>query len=314
MSLSKNNGIIERGVRVKSLRQLTHNSTIVKTLLYPAVAARRSLLTSRYSQQKKVISNLGEMIIGDPVIRIDEFSGEFAVDSHSDLFSRIVIYKHYEPQLVKLCMRYFDATRDVIDVGANIGLYTVMFAKHLSRTKVLAIEPTRNAIRRLRRNIEMNGVGDNVEVFEGVASDRNGLVEIKTIRGKEEYSSLGEMNHPSIANEEWVLEAVQSATLDDLVEDKAFDPGFLKVDVEGVENLVFKGAENVLKDKRPIILSELSDFLLRKNGSSAEEVIDRIKAHEYDVVDPVNPSIQLRAKDFGDILCFPKEMKAKAGP
>jgi FkbM family methyltransferase len=296
---------------IDQLRELTNKNPILKAALYPAVVTGRSFLKKKYSWQKEIINNLGEMLVGDPVIKVDEFKGVFAVDPCSDLFSRILIQKYYEPKLVKFCTRYLDPNRDVIDVGANVGFYTVMFAKSIAQRKVLSIEPTKNALQRLRKNIELNGVIDKVDVFEGVASNRNGTVEIKTIKGKEEYSSLGEMEHPSIANEKWVSEKVISTTLDELVERKSLDPGFLKIDVEGAEHLVFQGAQKILGEKRPIILSEMSEFLLRKNGSSAKEVIDLIKAHEYDLFDPLDLSTQPEAKDFGDILCFPKEMKVR---
>jgi FkbM family methyltransferase len=293
------------------LKRISNKHPIIMAALHPAIIAKRSLLKNKYRLQQKVIDNLVEILIGDPVIRVDEFNGIFAIDPNSNIFSRVILLKCYEPQLVKFCMRYLDTNRDVIDVGANIGFYTVMFAKNIAQKKVLSIEPTRNAIQRLRRNIELNGVIDKVDVFEGVASNRNGIVEIKTIKGKEEYSSLGEMNHPNIANNKWTSEEVMSATLDELIEKKSIDPGFLKVDVEGAEHLVFEGAKKVLGEKRPIILSELSDFLLRGNGSSAIEVINFIKEYEYDLFDTNNPSIQPGSKDSGDILCFPKEMKVR---
>jgi len=256
----------------------------------------------------------GDTLIGDPLLRVDEFEGVFAVDCHSDLLYRMIIDKCYEPQLVEFCKKYMDPHRDVIDVGANIGFYTVMFAKNIvSPRKVLAIEPARNALRRLRRNIAVNGVKERIEVFEGVVSNKSGSVGLKTIGGKEEYSSIGAMTHPSIEQEEWTLEEVVSTTIDDLVLKKSINPGFLKVDVEGVEHLVFQGAERVLADDRPIILSELSDFLLRSNGSSAKEVIELLQAHEYDLFDPAGPSVQAGDKDFGDILCFPKEMNVRMG-
>lgn len=287
---------------------------VIKTVLYPAVIVRRSLLKKKYLWQRDVMNTLGEMLISNPVIRVDEFKGVFAIDPHSDLFYRVVMQKCYEPQLVKFCLKYLDENRDVIDVGANIGFYTVMFAKNIAQQrKVLSIEPTRNALKNLRRNIELNGVIDKIEVFEGVASNRKGVAEIKTIKGKEEYSSLGEMKLPNIQNEKWVSEEVISATLDELVEEKSLDPGFIKVDVEGAEHLVFEGAQKVLGDKRPIIFAELHHSLLRQKGSSAKEVINLIIAHEYDLFDPIHPSIQPGAKDTWSIVCFPKEMKARIG-
>ncbi len=298
-------------MKMKQLIEISHRRSIIRTLLYPAIIIRRLFLKIRYMHKKEVLDNLGKVLVGDPVIAVDEFEGLFAVDVHSDLFIRIISEKHYEPELVKICKRYLDVNKDVIDVGANIGFYTIMFAKNIAQQRVLSIEPTQNAINRLRRNIELNGVANKVEVFEGAVSNRQGKAIIKTIKGKEEYSSLGEMIHPAISNEKWDLEEVISETLDELVRRKSLNPGFLKVDVEGVEHLIFSGAREVLSEHRPIILSEVSELLLRNNSSSSKTVIDSIKSYEYDVLDPTQPSIQPGTKDFGNILCIPKEMNIR---
>ena len=265
-------------VQIDRIKRLARKYFIIRALFSPIIAVKRFLFTKRDSYKMEVIHTLREMLTMDPVLRVDEFSGVFAVDIRSDLFGRLILQKTYEPQLVKLCQKYIDPHRDVIDVGANVGFYSVLFAQTIADRRVLSIEPTRNAWQRLCRNIQMNNVENKVEVFHGVASNTNGCCEIKTIRGKEEYSCLGVMVHPSVAKEHWDLEEVQGATLDDLVKQYSLDPGFIKIDVEGAEHLVFGGAHYLLNEKRPIILSELSDFLLRKNGSSAVEVIDMIGA------------------------------------
>lgn len=259
---------------------------------------------------KEAIKSLGQILIGDPVIRVEEFDGIFAVGVSSDLCSRILIKKRYEPRLVNLCKRYLNKDRDVIDIGANVGFYTVLFAKNIShRSKVLAVEPTKNATQRLRRNIELNGVMNKVEVFKGAVSNKNGTCRIHTVEGKEEYSSLGAMDHPKIKGKKWVTEKVMQITLDKLIEQKSLNPGFLKVDVEGSEHLVFEGAQNVLFKNRPVILSELSDFLLKKNGSSSKEVVALIKSYGYNIFNAADESIFSETKPFGDILCLPQGFK-----
>ncbi|MCP3873084.1 MAG: FkbM family methyltransferase [Desulfobacteraceae bacterium] len=298
-------------MNIDRLKKLARKYPAIKTILYPANIVRQQLIKRKVNLQKEVVSNLGELLYNDPIIKIKEFNGIFAMDIRSDLFLRLVLFKSYEPTLVMHCQKYFDRNRDVIDVGANIGFFTVMFAKQLNNKTVLSIEPTKNALKRLRYNLELNHVIEDVVIFEGVASNQNGTVEIKTIKGREEYSSMGKMKHPSISKDSYTIENVKSITLDELVEQKLLDPGFLKVDAEGMEHLVFKGAQKILKEKRPIILSELTNSLLKENGSSSREVINSIQKHEYDIFDPIDPSIPPGKIDFGDILCFPKEMNIR---
>jgi len=286
---------------------------IFKSFLNPVIDIKRMIAQKKCTPMQEVVKSLRSLLVQDPVIRVDEFQGIFAVDSHSDLFERIVLDNKYEPVLVRYCKKLINKNRDVIDVGANVGFFTVMFAKNICEgKKVLSIEPTRKALKRLYRNIEQNHVQENVIIFEGVASNITGSVEIKTIDGKEEYSSLGVMDHPAISKEEYVLEEVKSLTVDGLVKEYSLDPGFMKVDVEGAEYLVFEGAQCVMETKRPVILSELSDYLLKQNGSSSQEVMRMVEKYEYDIIDPLHPSIPAGQKDFGDILCVPKELNFDA--
>lgn len=286
--------------------RLSQKYTLLKKLLSPVQRLRTGAYQRRRAGKREVVRNLRSVLISDPQISVEEFQGIFSIDRRSDIFERIVIDGQYEPDLVRYCKKYLEPNRDVLDIGANVGFYAVMFAKNI-QGRVLAVEPTKNALLRLRKNVAVNQVEGRVVVFEGVAVDRATTVTMRVIPGKEEYSSIGVMEHPSIAKEQFVSEEVASSTIDDLVDRFDLNPGFMKVDVEGAEHLVFSGAKKVLSTNRPIILSELSDFLLTKNGVSSMDVITLLRHYDYDVMDPMNPKAPVGWKEFGDIICFPKE-------
>jgi len=297
---------------INSIREVYYKYSFVRIVLYPVVFVRRYILKSIQNIKMSVVDNLGKLLCEDPLLNIEGFNGDFVIDKHSHIFKRLVLEGEYEPKLIKYCEMLIDKDRDVIDVGANVGFFTVLFAKSINENqKVLSIEPTSRALKRLRKNIAINKIHDKVILFEGVASNVKGNVEIKTIPGKEEYSSLGSMSHNAITDEEYVLEDVKSLTIDSLVDINEIDPGFIKIDVEGAEHLVFEGAKNVIKKYRPIILSELSDFLLKKNGASSTEVINLIRQFNYTIIDPMHPSASLDTNILGDILCIPNEKISK---
>jgi FkbM family methyltransferase len=297
-----------RGImHLDTARKLLQQYPLLRVLLFPVQRMRARVYRKKKALQKDVVRNLRSVLVSDPLVSVEEFQGSFSIDRRSDIFERIAIDGIYEPDLVRDCKQYLDRDKDVLDIGANIGFYTVMFAKNINGRRVLAVEPTRNALERLRKNIALNRVEDRVIVFEGAVSDRAGKATIRVVPGKEEYSSVGVMEHPSILEEQHVSEEVESITVDELVARHDLHPGFMKVDVEGGEHLVFSGAKNVLSTCRPVILSELSDFLLTKNGSSSMDVINLIRQYDYDVLDPRDPSGPLGEKAFGDIICLPKE-------
>ena len=279
---------------------------LARCVLFPAINARRFISDGKKNMQEHLLHNLTGLLVEDPVIRVDEFKGIFKVSSRSDLFKRLVINNEYEPELVRRCLELLDVDRDVLDVGANIGFYSVLFAKMLRKGQVLSIEPTKRGSLRLQENVRMNHVQEKVTVLQAAISSFNGEIEIKTVEGREEYSSLGMMDHPSIGSAKVSVEKVACLTLDEAVTRHSLNPGFIKVDVEGMEHLVFGGASKVLSEHRPVILSELSNFLLLKNGSSAYEVIRIIRKHDYEVLDPIDPSVPPGIRDFGDVLCLPR--------
>ncbi|MBN2117228.1 MAG: FkbM family methyltransferase [Anaerolineales bacterium] len=252
----------------------------------------------------KVLSNLSDLLAGDVTIRVDEFGGVFSMSGRSSLFQRLSMYKSYEPKLVDTVKHLVDRQRDVIDVGANIGFYTVMFANLIDEErKVLAIEPVNRALQRLHNNISINRVGEKVVVFEGGVSNLPGSLQIKSIIDQEEYSTFGTMVHPATTAQKIIAEHVQISTIDILVQKHSLSPGFIKIDVEGMEPQVVQGMQKVLKDHRPVIVMEWDEFMLKSNGFMPLEIIDWLTGCGYKVVDPLAPSFPPR----GNILCLPVE-------
>jgi FkbM family methyltransferase len=283
-------------------------SKTARFLLHPMILLRRGLARRRDGLRNRFVENLQKSLAEDPVVHLTEFQGTFVLDKRSHLFARVVSEGVYEPELAAVCVARLDPNRDAIDVGANAGFYTNLMARQLRRgRRVLAIEPTPNALDKLHSNVIRNDIGAQTLVFEGIASDRECTRSLHTVLGKEEYSSIGTLAHPSIVNEQSVTRDVQSTTIDALVQRHGLDPGFIKIDVEGAEHEVLRGAEATLLTHRPVVLSELSARLLAHNGTSASEVIQYMQHLGYRVTDPLNPGGRLAVRDYGDMLCLPIE-------
>lgn len=206
---------------------------------------------------------------------------------------------------MNLAQRYAAPGLDIIDVGANVGLFSVALAKTLSNGRLLAIELSAAMVGRLSKNILINGVSDKVIIYNGAAASVEGMQELHTVPGREEYSSLGALVHPKIQGAESACETVCVNTIDALVNQHHLKPGLIKVDVEGFEHEVFSGARKTLAQFKPVILSELSDPLLRKNGSSSAEVVSDIKDLGYVVKDALYPELKPGQRDYCDIICVP---------
>jgi FkbM family methyltransferase len=273
--------------------------------IFAGPIAVRSAIRKRLDHSgASVLDRLSRDAVGDIVLSVSEFDGKFTLSPSSDLFRRILRNGSYEPELASLFRKHVNPSKDIIDVGANIGFFTVLGAK-LTAGRVLAVEPTKAAAQRLQHNIELNSVAERVILFKGVVSNSSGEETINVINGREEYSSIGNLIHPSAAGAVYEQERVTSMSVDDLVEQFNLQPGLIKIDVEGAEGKVYSGANHTLATYRPIIISELSEALLRPMGSSAVEIVRNIERLGYLVIDPLNPKQSPGTKAFGDILAIP---------
>ncbi len=143
----------------------------------------------------------------------------------------------------------------VIDVGANVGVYTFSAALKVgSEGRVLAVEPFSGCVRCLRETCRINQLSW-VNVCAGAASDRNGTVKLL-------LHSANELNQviSSDAAENMSSESFEEATcftLDSLIEQENIERvDFLKIDAEGHEMAVLAGSQKLLTQFAPVILYE----------------------------------------------------------
>ncbi|WP_162875468.1 FkbM family methyltransferase [Sphingomonas crusticola] len=269
-------------------------------------------LYRRYRKRKEAVfytsmARLAQRIDADVSVSLPNYGGSFLTPAESALLVRIARYGDYEPDVLAVLIAHLKPDRDFIDVGANIGLFAVAAASRLTSGRVLAIEPTSGAFNRLQQNIERNKAA-NIMAIKTAVSDHQGSIEIRQIVGREEYSTIGTMTHPSVvdAGAQVVTERVGMTTVDALVVEHGLRPGLIKVDVEGAELNVFKGSCETLLKWRPVIISEISEKMLSSLGGSRDDLVSFIEQQNYNVYSIEDHVADPRGRD-GDIVCIPKD-------
>jgi FkbM family methyltransferase len=96
--------------------------------------------------------------------------------------------------------------------------------------------------------------------------------------------------------------SIQTATLDAFCEEAGVRPNLLKIDVEGAELLVLRGAERVLREAQPTIILAVHPYWLPKGQSSAQ-IAELLKAYGYTVSDAEGNVMD--SLSSGEYLCFP---------
>lgn len=121
-----------------------------------------------------------------------------------------------------------------VDIGANVGSYTVLASK-VCGARTIAVEPDHGTAEALRRNIEINGIADHVRVVEAALGASDGTADFTIGRG-----AMNRMAKPGDGN----VRQVTIRTLDSVLEGEI--PKLVKIDVEGFEADVFRGAAGTL--------------------------------------------------------------------
>jgi FkbM family methyltransferase len=170
-----------------------------------------------------------------------------------------------------------------LDVGANMGLYTLFAARKLgTHGIVVAIEPSSRDFARLKANIELNRLV-NVHPLQLAVS--NYLREADLLIAVEEksgHNTLGNFGYDSIIAQG--KERVRVERIDDIVQNLRLQRvDMMKMDIEGGEFLALQGAQETLRYFSPIILMELSDRTLRHQGSHSGHIWEFLIQEGYHI-------------------------------
>ncbi len=176
----------------------------------------------------------------------------------------------------------------IIDIGANVGLMTLQFAKLVPQGKVFSFEPTFYALERLKKNLELNpAISHNVTVINSFVSEKS-----DTNPGIVAYSSWkvngerGSNDHPVHLGTPKSAEGVPSVSLNDFVDKAGITRiDFIKIDTDGHEYEVFKGAANAIRRFRPKIIFEIGLYVMDEKKISFDFYFNYFTELGYRLVD-----------------------------
>lgn len=192
-----------------------------------------------------------------------------------------LMYRSFEELETRLVQRLLRPGMTVVDAGAHHGLYSLLSARLVGRAgRVVAIEPSPRERRRLRRHLRLNRLG-NVSLAACALSEDESDADLFVVQGKDDWcNSL----MPPDVDEPTERVRVILRRMDDLLEEMGVQRvDLLKLDVEGAELSVLRGAEKLLTGAyRPVVLAELQDTRTRPWGYAAREIVKHLTARNYE--------------------------------
>jgi len=240
---------------------------------------RRHLITSAEFRDK----NPDFAHTNDPTVVIKDIAPgvRLLLDLSDHVIGLNILRGHYERDEVAFARSRLAPGDVAIDAGAHIGFFTMQMAAAVGPNgRVYAFEPLDENADLLERSITENQFDDRVlfrRAAVGAASGAAMLtLPVETLNSGGAYL-LRDGTAPLAGN---VRKEVPVVALDAL--DIRRPIRFIKMDVEGAEPQVIRGAEGILREDRPVVLSELHPAQLeRASGATVDEFLDGMRALGY---------------------------------
>jgi FkbM family methyltransferase len=265
-------------------------------------AVRRLLLGTGISTVRPfstLKAAIGRYLRSAPVVNVQ---GHRMLAGSSDLLNLAVlgVWEPEETELVRKLVRPGDT---VVDLGGNIGYFTLIMARQAGpQGRVFVFEPGPDNFAILRRNVEMNGYRTIVMEPKAVANF-SGKVRLH-------MAAAAPVDHRIFGDPDEQRESceVDCVRLDDYPPLRNAAVSFVKIDVQGAEEMVLHGMEQMLRRNRGIkLLIEFWPFGLRKAGTDPAKMLEYIASLGFRMfsprkggrLEPVEPSTLAVKRDAG---------------
>jgi FkbM family methyltransferase len=223
----------------------------------------------------------------------------------------VFAYRQYkqrvEARSINHLRRFVEPASTAIDVGANVGFFTTRFMDWVGEGgTVIAIEPDQENLAALRRAVASSGLRRQVEIVAAVAAEHRGILKL-------ERNELHPGDHKIAIGDNGI--DVEAVTLDDIAARRGNRISFIKIDVQGAEVAVLRGARRILREDAPTLFVEVHDQSLARYGQSADTLATLIEAEGYAInhlddngtITPIDRASLHAALDdriYIDVLCL----------
>lgn len=193
-----------------------------------------------------------------------------------------------EPKVHEWLKKNLKEGMTFFDVGAWVGSYSLVAAKWAGPSgHVVSFEPSDVARRLLERHIGMNRFSERIRVVDAAVGDEDGETTFYVLSDSLEASNSIAFRQDLVGIERAKLCEVRKPImqLDTFVDINGLVPDIIKIDVEGAEVSVLRGATKMLLSNRPMVICSLHPDWLPGLGDSLENFFDLVDEIGYEAFD-----------------------------
>jgi FkbM family methyltransferase len=186
--------------------------------------------------------------------------------------------KNYEEENFAFFKKYSRPGMTTLDIGAHFGLFAVFFQK-TSNGEVYAFEPTRSTLEVLKETVALNKCQDKLHVVEMAVDKEAGSANFFI------HQLAGGRGNTLVQNAKLGMTSssyeVKVTSVDLFVKERGLEVDFIKIDAEGAELGVLKGAAETIRKRRPLMILSVHPETIQNRGDSIAEIWELLQQFGY---------------------------------
>lgn len=253
----------------------------------PVVAAEHAAAAAKHHYRRTTVK-----LKKDPSKVVSILGNKMKLDRNDSL--ELSVWGVYEPYETSLFQQASKPGLTALDIGANIGYYTLIMAKGIGpKGRIYAFEPDRENLSTLQENLGLNGYEKNVQVEQLAISDQAGALQLYVAE-----DNLGD--HRAYETPGRKAVTVPTLSIDAYLKGQTVD--LIKIDVQGAEGPVLKGMRKTIgKSKHLTVFTEFWPNGMRAAGFEPREAWDVLEGGGFKIENIRERERRLEPIDFETI-------------
>jgi FkbM family methyltransferase len=307
--------IYRAAVRARTHPLLVHKSRHVRKVYASGNSPRRvagGLFLEHFRHQIRINAESVDLTAGIALARFGEVDYFMHATPGNLIESFVLIDGAWEPHILNLVVMLLKRTSGtVIDVGANIGATTIPLAATFPQRNFHCFEPHPAVYQRLAENVRLNAA-DNIETHNLAVAAESGVLDFFA-QDESDNMGLSSLTLNDDIERHHVIK-VKVTALDEIFRNRTVPVALIKIDVQGLELSVLRGALQILTRDKPYVVFEYEDMNFktdaerRSTKAAVLEFFSNLGYELYAVPDPhfsFMPKITFEGPFSGDVVAFP---------